>query len=393
MPGTFLEETGNAIRNGLCTIIDTAQDFGLGLSAGTDYRGIGASVDILRFAQRLLCNREPSAGYDPPFIGGQCTGYYSVDYSTTYDTRSIPPPNIITAPATITFVYGPIRGLRIDRGSTLEQVIIIGSDSTGSTPQDYGGFAIATSAGEGIISAVITGVLRNGGLPDDCGNFPPELPPSEPGDRTTITNYSYTNNEGDDIDIDATMRFGDLNFTLDGTLQIGGRIEFTNDPFSPEFNFNLNLSTGSVSITPGNPNYPPSGNPNGDNYGADDVPDYPPDVPNSILPPSPDVPEDGTVQVIRGVIITVSVANSRATIIEQVGNPNIYAPALGYINFAISIGGAIAWTSDIPVKNLRNFIHCPWEGGAVEVRGTAFNGVSWELSPVYGTLEKSQVYG
>lgn len=390
----FRTETISAIRRGFCTLSETAQDWGLGLAAGAEYRGVSASVNILRFLQRLTCDREPDPEeYGPPFSGGQCSGVaydvtvfyevFSAGVLIDTDTRTLRPNGA---------VYSVVPVFDNELPGTSYQIQLRVDPATNSGNAFYN---VSAGSGGGPYSgsATIVSVVRVDGLPDTCGDPDPQLPPSAPGDRTFPTSYTYTNNEGDTIDVDATIRYGDISVDVNGDLQIGGRIEFTGDPFSPEINFNYNFSAGEGTFKPGNPNYPPSGNANGDGYGSEDAPPYPPSVPNSIAPPSPNNPEDDSVQVIRAVIVTVTANSSDATGIFQGTNPDIFAPNLGFINFGIATGGVISWTSDIPVKNYRNFIACPWEGGALQVRGTPRGGVSWTLTPVYASADRPQVYG
>jgi len=100
------------------------------------------------------------------------------------------------------------------------------------------------------------------------------------------------------------------------------------------------------------------------------TPDVPDDVPTPITPPSPIVPEPETRQLLRGVIVTVTNIPDDFGLIFQEGNPDIYIPNLGYVNFLIATGNVLSWSVDLAVKNRRCFIPCPWEGGALRVEGT-----------------------
>jgi len=72
----------------------------------------------------------------------------------------------------------------------------------------------------------------------------------------------------------------------------------------------------------------------------------------------------------------------------QGDNPDILIPAAGYISFYVDIPGTgKGWTLDIPVKNARNFIQCPWEGGAINVKGTPNPQVTFVITPVYKAIQ------
>ena len=90
--------------------------------------------------------------------------------------------------------------------------------------------------------------------------------------------------------------------------------------------------------------------------------------------------------------VTTVTDESRGTVIDQLDTPDIIAPNLGFIQFAIAVSNKIGWTVDIPVKNHRFFCECPWIGGAIDVRGTPRAGVEWIITPVYANEEKSQTF-
>lgn len=390
---SFQESIGDAIRNAFCALLEFEEGY-LQFIEQTPLGGFAPiPLAAIRFASRWICNREPAPGISPPFRGGQCPTQYTVNYNVTYDTRSIPPPNIITEPLSITGVWGKIKGLRVDRSGGINQVVIVGGASGNpDLAVDYGAFSIAPGSGQGIISAEITSVARVDGLPDDCGNiFPTPTQPPPPPSPTPLP-VPYDDADGNPINLDLFLVFAPVRVNIDGTLNIPFRISIDPD-FNFQFNGNLNINTGGINFNFKNPNYPPSPSPVPDDYDTpDDIPPYPPTVPNSIAPPSPDDPEDETKDVIRACIVTVSSVSPSITVIGQDSNPDIYAPNLGYVQFGIATARAVAWTSDIPVKNLRNFIICEWEGGAIQVRGTPRNGVTWTITPVYGKADEALVF-
>lgn len=385
MADNFITSLGNTLRNGFCTVANTAQDFGIGLGVGAEYRGIEASVDIIRLVQRLTCNREPAPGYNPPFVGGQCPVAYSivVDIYACVTSGCGTDPNygIGTYTGPIAYVRGgfkPGSGWGAFVGTPSGEAFFL---LTGAGPTAYVSF-----------DTVNVRCTRVDGLPDNCGNPTPSLPPSEPGQRNYSTTFTYTDNSSDDHSLTFNATYGDIVFGINGDVTIPTRVTIGDTYGDTTFNASLNLSTGGVSFNLGNPNFNPTGNPTGDDYVSDDTPDYPPTIPNSIAPPSSNSPDTDTTGIIRAVIVTVTSNASNSTEIFQDDNPSIFAPNLGFVQFGCSVSGVVAWTEDIPIKNYRQLVPCPWDGGAIEVRGTPRSGVVWVLTPVYIQQERPVVF-
>lgn len=381
---TFSEALTTAVRNTFCAYLQTVEGFQRWLFEDDLFPTTPPSLAFARFMLRYHCNTDPPAFSAPPFQGGQCVG---VSYDVTiYRDIKVGANSVRGYPEPITVRgNGPIRGLYLEYGAGGITSLRI---NWGSSQPSIGS---TISSSEYWYAYYITNVVRVGGLPDNCGNWlnPPTTPvPSTP----VIVPVSYTTNNSVNVTTAVTLTYAPFRVHIDGTINVPFRLRL--DPsINVDVNGNLNLSTGDVNIHFGNPNFSPSSDPNQDSYDTpDDVPDYPPTVPNSIapIPPQPDTPS--TEAVIRAVIVTVTAYDSNATIIPQDLNPDIYAPNLGFVNFAIATKGAIAWTSDIAVKNFRNFIPCPWEGGAIQVRGTPRPGVTWDITPVRVVLEEPVIF-
>lgn len=386
MAGTFLEELSETIRTGFCTVANVAQDFGLTAGVSAGYRGAFVSVNLLRLGQRLVCNREPAPGYDPPFTGGQCPVNYSI---------------VVDIYACVTAGCGTDPNLGV--GTYLGPILAVtGAFKPGSgwgvyitTPSGTPFFTISSAGPTAYVSwdAVNIRCTRVDGLPDNCGNPSPQLPPSEPGDRTTTTTLTYTDNSSDDHSFDVTLRYGDINFNSNGDLTIPVRITYEDNGSPATFNANLSLTTGDISFNLGNSNYGVNGSTNPDKYGTPEAPDIPPDVETPVTPPSSNDDETETTKVLAGVIVTVTANSSDATEIFQTDNPSIYAPNLGYVNFSLAFQGTTAWSVDYPVKNYRCFIPSPLEGSAIDVKGTPRVGVTWSLTPVYSDVNRPTSFG
>lgn len=385
---TFRQGLVNAIRNGFCTYLGLYEGFLNSLPSAPPPLG-GAFPEIpiaaTRFTRRLLCNREPPEESNPPFSGGQCPVFYDVTLLKNANLADGSPkpgyPDSITVRG-----LGPVQGFIITQDPGFPEFIyVVFADGN-----DYAGNL--NTPDERFVNCAITNVVRVDGQPDDCGNpLPPTPTPPQPSAPIDLP-VDWTDEDGNDLSLIIPIIFAPIRVDIDGTLNVP--FKFDIDPtFNVNFNGSININTGDINFNFGNQNTPPSKYPGQDDYQSpDDVPDYPPDVPNGVAPIPPAPPEDETTSVIRAVIVTVTDYASNATIIDQAENPDIYAPNLGFVQFAISVKNAVAWTSDIPVKNFRNFIPCPWEGGALEVRGTPRPGVTWTLSPVRIAIEEPIVF-
>lgn len=389
----FQDALLGVIRDGFCTVVNTLQDFGFGLDVGAEYRGTKATVDVLRFSQRLVCNREPSAAYEPPFTGGQCfTAYYVVVEADVPRLDGFP--SGLSGAYTRSPVPGRIEGLGVRTipgvPSSLYQFYIRSRDATGTISETEVLQAPVTVYA--VPEGTFTTIARLDGLPDDCGSPYPQPPPSAPGDRTYPFNFTYVDNSSNDVNIDGSVTFGDIVVGSNNDIKIPFRV--TIDDILPyTFNGTLSLTTGDISFNLGNPNYSPIDRPNPDGYTTDPSPDPLPDVPVPPTDPGANEPEPDTQRVIRGVFVTTVTDNSPGTVIDQTDTPDIIVPNLGYVQFLIRVSGRSAWTSDIAVKNHKWFCECPFEGGAIDVRGTPRTGVEWTLTPVYLQQERSQSFG
>lgn len=381
---TFSESLQDAIRGTFCSYIGTLEGFLSWLFEEDLVPTTPPPLVWARFMSRWFCNHEPPPFTSPPFEGGQCVGVsYFVDI---YADIRVAGASVRDYPEVFTVRgNGPIGGLYLEYVAVNQTSLRIQWGS----PQPVIGNTV--SEDEYYAAYQIIDIRREDGLPDTCGNLidPPSTPtPSQP----ILVPVPYEDDDGNDFNLPVNIIYAPVRVDIDGSLNVPFRLQL--DPnFDVEINGSINLNTGDINLNFGNTNTPPSKYPGQDDYKSpNDVPDYPPDVPNGISPIPPTPPEDETTGVIRAVIVTVTDYASNATIIDQAENPDIYAPNLGFVQFAISVKNAVAWTSDIPVKNFRNFIPCPWEGGALEVRGTPRPGVTWTLSPVRIAIEEPIVF-
>lgn len=370
----FLEAAQAAARSNVCALL------GLPAYVNDMIERVGFPaynnplVAIPNFWRNLLCDTPGPEPNPVPFAGGQCPGViYDVFGTTTSETLTgtLPFTNNWSASA----IVGPVSRRRIVQGtSDLAQIVgqngqIVTVDSVNTEFRRFTSFEI-------------TSIVRQDGLPDDCGDPDPEYDELEPEDVTFDVDITFNNSSNVETTIEATIVYARAQVLAVGAIVIPFTLQL-----SPTVAFFGNVSLdGTVNIYP-----TPAG--------GDSAPKDPRKSPCDDIPfPDGEVPEDPTdsdkdpngdragERVIKGVLVTVnSLAEIRASTITQDENPDIYAPSLGFVNFLVRVGRISAgWTPDLPVKNRRCLIQCPWDGGAIEVKGTPQPGVAWTLTPVFG---------
>lgn len=226
--------------------------------------------------------------------------------------------------------------------------------------------------------------------PDTCGDPDPDYEDLEPGDVTINQDITYNNSAGVSITIPVVLVYAranidaTANITIPFTANINGELEVTGN-VNLDGTVNINIGSAGGGDAPKDPRKSP----------CDDIalPDgeVDEDPTDSDQPPQPDRDAE---KVIKGVLVTVTaLSNERASTIVQDENPDIYVPSLGHVQFLCRVGEtSAAWTSDIPVKNRRNLIQCPWDWGAIDVRGTPQPGVTWQLTPIVGYVGQPVEY-
>lgn len=384
----------------------------LACSAAQGYRTLTRNNPVLKAAlggaipeigsyllERLYCNKDP---YTQPFKPGPCPRRYSI--TVTYRIQGSP---ITGQNGTFTSTgsaWGPISGATVrrlaDAGGPSDDRFFIEIFNYGPTNIARGDGAVTVLAGPGSIHRIAEIVILNTestefpgdeSIPCDVDQPPP---PYRPDDFTYRVPITYTPPGGVSVTIPLIGIVGlfyvnvDAKLVMPVTFKLDARANI-----SPTFNFNfqanLNLNTGDTeinwieddSVNPVPPALPPTSRP----------PLTDPDSPAPPSPPSiPDVepdPEDAAEgRRLVGVIVTSTVTEAmlRASTIFQGSNPDIYVPSLGFISFAIRTGsGAVGWTNDIPVKNLRAYVPVPANCSAIRAEGTPNRDITWVITPVY----------
>jgi len=390
---SYMEASNAAARTVLCAYFGITDTLGRAVRA-FDSR-FAVPIPFVYDWFRRLCNQEPPeqpslVPLPPPFLGGQCPVTYRVYWMLYLQDRPGGPVSPIDL---MGYTAGPIA--RFDFRITnppFPSATLYGIRSTDSAEFPCGGGSsgsTTTPLGSETRYEILS-IVRNDGLPDDCGDLPsPGLPPAEPPPDSNIDfPITYNDNNGDEFNVDAHFVLGNIQLDINGNIIIPFNLSF-----APEFNISLNgavYPNGEVNINYGNPNYNPGGkkygkrNP-GDSVADSDDPEVPPDVMAPTNPPPADENEEEQKPVIRAVIVTTTSVSDHQSIVYQDVNPDIMIPRLGNVAFLIAVGNRVAWTDDIPVRNKRHFIVCPWEGGAIDVRGTEAPGNNFTLTKVYAS--------
>lgn len=394
----FQDALAETLRNVYCTSMQLADNFWSRVGVpGTPIRAPFRPRATLGY--RLFCNREPPPLPDSGFIGGRCPVPYEI---TVVERRDGVPGTsaegqfVVWTNASPFVVQGPLT----PTGGSIPVGAVVGGHSAGYFGVINGAgnqlnFSLTTkqagAANTNITNWTVTSrnvtATRQDGLPDDCGDSIIPIPPVPNPNPTIPDDVEYEDDDGNPVTIPVNIVFGFPFIFINGTLNVPFRVQI-----NPEINFNID---GTINLETGDVNFNFGGTPGGDGClpkPPDDftpIGDEPPDPDPGIPQPDPvddDPTDDRLKDIIRGVIVTASVDNPDATIINQIENPDLYIPRIGNVQFAIQIRNSVSWTERVNVTNLRQFIPCPWEGGAIDVRGTPEPGVIMTLTPVIGQV-------
>lgn len=370
----FSEALADAARSGLCQVLGSAEYINDALQRVGFFPFDAARRAIPNFWRNMLCDTDAPPVPGPPFTGGQCA---CVSYRVVF-TRTVPgsqPQQVTSQP-----LAGPILGLVQGTSGnattfSVRHGVCSGGVQTGTTLTQVSSSSAGTTAS-------IVSIIRVDGQPDNCGNPPPVIRPPNPGDVTVNRNVTYNNSNNVSVTIPVVFVYAratldvDANITIPFTANINGELNVTGN-VNVDGTVNINIGTAGGGSAPKDPRKSPC-----DDIALPTQP-VPTDPTGSEQPPQPDRQREET---IIGVLVTVTaLSNERASLIVQDDNPDIYAPSLGHVQFLCRVGNtSAAWTSDQPVKNRRNLIQCPWNSGAIAVRGTPQPGVTWTLTPIRG---------
>lgn len=393
--GTFTDALGGAIRQGFCSAINTLGT-AVEISKNIAPPEVGGFLlyNLPRELYNLACDREPPDAPSPGYSGGQCDTRY--DVYVRYQLRVKSTGAIVETDNPDVVVQGSVKGLRlVQETASIQRLYVVGGLAGNPGAESLTACGVNSTDSLEIVNQQILHVDRVDGLPDDCGNAPSPVPPYTPGGNTYNTNVTY-DSHGTSVTVPVGLVFGYAQVDVNGYLTIPVKVSVN---LRPEFVANFNISTGGITFDFGGgsgrpPKYPDS-RPQTNPYDTD-TDTNPPAIPPEGGTPPPAKPTDpATSRVIIGCLVTVTTAdlNRGQTLIAQGENPDIYAPAMGYVNFLVPTGGISAgWTPDQAIKNRRTYIPCPAFQGAVDVRGTFYPGYTGVIQPVFATKKSGVLY-
>lgn len=382
MASNFLPAMGDFVRDRVCPVIGSLAyvNESLNRALGPEYTR-GPVFPLASSLNRLFCDRPPDPPPPPPFTGGQCNGVvYRLEFSVGFTVDSTGQVVEPVRNGVRNFQgVGPIR----PRGAVEGEQFVWRNGGDGQVMGAVG------LNGNSAPTYAIYDLIRQDNLPDVCGDPDPDIDPVDPGDVTFEGDVTYNDVNNTTVNIPVVLVFGFLQINAKGEVSIPFKVDVNG-----EFNLNGQINAqGEVNFGVALP---------GSNIDTDIRIDNCRDLvrPDDEVPedPEPDLvpqePDQSQQKILKGVLVTVNaLSNIRASVIAQDENPDIYVPSLGHVNFLCRVGTAQAgWTGDIQVKNRRHLIPCPWEDGAIAVRGTPQPGVTWTLTPIYGYAETPVQY-
>lgn len=394
----------DAVRDTLCALGGT-QRVALDVASKLNPRYRGSALE--RFYERQnralksfcpLPPQEDVPNVVPGFNGGQCPGApYRV--SGTWDLFGADGTLELSSSFSNQVVLGPISIRPSD--TRPGQLFLFWTDSQGNPRENFLGGSSNTSKSIVLTSA---NVVRTDGMPDDCGNPPPNpLPPGSPTPTDPVRPSTDITIDLPDIGPNLVVFapvvgiiYADVDARIKIPVKVNINIPAINFNFDIDFNVDLNDPTADPEPVP----IEPETDDDGRNI-EDDCPEPPECNEESEEEEPGDEDEDerdakGT-EVVGAIVKSVrNIDQTRATEISQDDAPNIWAPAIGFINFVYlePDSDTEVFSSDIPVKNVNNVIRAPEVGLVCQrVVGTPNQGFSWELFQVVGRRNRGGCSG
>ena len=322
--GSFVDGLKGAIGDAACFVsdkLDQAASYTFGTAPGS--------------ISGPLCDEEdPPPPLPPPFSGGQCQ---CVPYTVNYRIQDADGNDV--GGGSRDFLEGPIIGA--ERRDELNQLGIVHGHP------DCGGvqFRNVASGFESISIASVTPTL---GGSDDCGN-PPPPPPSPPGTRPI--NFTYVNNEGDNVSVSGDVNIGIpiliAPFTLVAPIKVDlGGVQFDGSiELAPEF--------GDITISP---SFGGGGGGGGDLPTPLDEDDEDPDDDD------PDSPVECRDFPLKGLVVGLNFSpEMRSTELRQDGSlSSIAVPRAATLYFIVSVGNRDVYMPGIDLKRRSQYIPAPY---------------------------------
>lgn len=360
----FLDAVVELGRRGLCNTIETRNDLAAAMSS---LRVMAGGVSIAP-ANLITVGSESAANFlncpasggpypalppdNVPFTGGQCPGtQYSYDAVWTANGNQESSSQDFAA-------LGPVVGLEVENLGATKNLVLVANGGLQRT--------VLRGIGSQFELTPVSLTLRpptNG--PDDCGD-PPGTPAEVP--------LNYDLPDGTPTSENVTVTVGPPFINPDGTIYFPVRIQ--GNGLDVELRF---PSTGGE---------PEVGVPGAD---PDATACCPMEGTDGDSPPSPEDPPNDSNRRITGVrvVVTGDAPEGRITRILDGGGPELDFPRMGSVSFGVNAGGQLTWLNPEDVKGRDILIPCPYDEGAVDVRGNPVAGVTFDLNPVYAEVSNS----
>lgn len=370
--GAVADVAPAAVREVLCQLGGLAS-LGAGplgplQSPGTGNRTLSDAGGILQAA----CPVPPPLPepLPPPFEGGQCPGVlYTVrtnlkrqnldncnEFETAFDVGNVPGP--VGQPFPVEFVENPCNDSEIGR---------VWNWTTGAGTVLFR----SESSQVGLQNVEILEVIRQDGLPDDCGNPPspePTRPPiTQPPPSPEIPTINPDGSPGSPIII--TPRVGPIFIDASANIKVPVTVEIS----GPDIDVNTTIPV-SVSLPDFNVDFEFGGT--GGGAGGEGGEEPTPPSPICCPPPPPELqpapeedpgedPEDPPPPNRRrvGVVVsTVEVGETAAGTTVFTANPPLRVPRVATVQFEIEVGGTTSLSADTQVKSLNQYVEGPRNG-------------------------------
>jgi hypothetical protein len=341
---TLSEALGLTARNFLCSAVTAPDPFrnwlrnatssvpgvGTAFSADDDfYDGIGAiacpAPDSTGIADNISVSFPP-AGFEP----GQCNGVrYRVNWS-----RITPAGTPVQQ--TLDSLWGPIEGIErrvLSNGRIQHRIFSRGVWPLAIQPPGTP-FTLLDEPPPGSTEVKIDSLVRPDGQPDDCGAPVPQGGPTGTADITYVDNSQTTNNITINISTGDPVADPDGGFSIPFGFAVGNlNLDANFDVSIDELAFNFGGEAGAEACCP-------TVDVNPEDADEDDPP-----------PPTSDKRLWGI-----KVLSDVNLAESTATVIGDLDNPDLHLPDLGLVRFAIEFGGQRGWTSGVRLQTVSQFV-------------------------------------
>lgn len=390
---SFVSAIGDAARGAACDVLGVAENFNRFFNQpGGIASDNGQSAGYLAAVRRQLCNQNPPPDIPVDIPAAQCSG---VEYNILWE-------------------YEQLSG-------TGDEWILVTGEFTGCNGEVGGPVSFRRRVDGDFYVYEWSYIRLSNGQPrtrsfslnratrirnfdyryQRCDGQPPTLPcdgvPEAPvGDWNVRGPINVTYDVGpDEFNLDVVFTVDGLEFNVNGELVLNVNANYIDADLNIPVDLDLNIpiDLGGFEFNFGGnrdeqpepePDCPPNPRP------GDEVPEDPPPTSEDPGQTGEEEPPDLEQPPIRAALVTVTSLdlNRQVGTIQQGDNPDILIPAAGYISFQVAVGSSSGWTADIPVKNIRNFIPCPWDGGAIAVKGTPRPGVVWTITPIRTTLDE-----